>query len=67
MERFRRGVSYRAARTELRDMIDRAHPVKRAANGLELWRGPKPRRIRFYVDDRGSVVTVMMAFDGERR
>jgi hypothetical protein len=40
-----------------------AHLVKRQRNGLDVWRGPKPRRARFLVC-QGRLVTVMGAYDG---
>jgi len=43
-----------------------AHFVRQQRNG-ELWRGPKPRRLRFIVsrDEPGlpQLVTVLFAFD----
>jgi hypothetical protein len=40
-----------------------AHLVKTQRNGLDMWRGPKPRRSRFLVS-HGRLVTVLGAFDG---
>lgn len=43
-----------------------AHFVKRLDSGIELWRGPKPHRIRLRVMRRGpylELVTVLFAFD----
>lgn len=65
LERIRPGIDRSRARNELRAIVSGAHLVKRAATGLFIWRGPKPRRLRLYVDDRGSVVTVMGAWDGQ--
>ena len=46
--------------------------VKRLASGVELWRGPKPRRIRFLVGPAHdgalpALLTVMPACDGWMR
>lgn len=43
-----------------------AHRVKLLACGLELWRGPKPRRLRLRVSRQGNVLvleSVLFAFD----
>ena len=43
-----------------------AHFVKALACGLELWRGPKPRRIRLRVSRQGNVLvleSVLFTFD----
>lgn len=43
-----------------------AHFVKMLACGLELWRGPKPRRIRLRVSRQGNVLvleSVLFTFD----
>lgn len=46
--------------------LGRAHRVKARANGWECWRGPKPRRVRFFVEpgEPRRVVTIVGAFDG---
>lgn len=49
-------------------MAARAHRVKVRADGLWLWRGPKPRRLRLVVDescDPPRLVTVLTTFDRE--
>lgn len=65
--RVRPGVEYRQALGELISMSERAHFVKMRRDGNELWRGPKPRRLRFVVgyDQPGKpqLVTVLFAFD----
>ena len=40
-----------------------AHMIKTQRNGLDVWRGPKPRRARFLVS-QGRLVTALGAFDG---
>lgn len=54
------------------DETERARFVKRLASGVELWRGPKPRRIRFLVGASSdgalpALLTVMPACDGWMR
>jgi hypothetical protein len=45
----------------------RAHRVKGTRDGCEIWRGPKPLRLRFIVGpgegDKPALVTVLPAFD----
>lgn len=49
---------------------ERAHPVKEIQPGLWLWRGPKPRELRYRVSVREpglpQLVTVLTPFDGYR-
>lgn len=40
-----------------------AHKVKDLDAGAELWRGPKPRRLRYIVSRDAQVITVLFAFD----
>lgn len=68
IERVRRGLPYDQALGEIVYQSHHAHFVKALPSGLELWRGPKPRRLRFRVDpsrDGGKprLVTVLFAFD----
>ena len=67
IERVRHGVSYEVALGELIRMSEAAHLVRNQASGLELWRGPKPQRLRFLVSNEGAgkpqLVTVLFAFD----
>lgn len=71
VERIDRGVTRERAREELVEQCLGAHFVKLLPGGLELWRGPKPRRIRLRAERRenGEMVlaTVLEAFDGLRR
>lgn len=47
--------------------MKRAHRVKTLDTGLELWRGPKPYRLRMKVASGGGwlpqVVTVLRGYD----
>lgn len=71
VERIDRGVTRRQAKAELVAQCLRAHFVKLLPGGLELWRGPKPRRIRLRAERTGdgvlTLATVIEAFDGLRR
>lgn len=72
VERVHRGISFRQALEELRIQLNGAHrnESRKFSNGLEEWRGPKPRRIRIRVrrdGDRLEVVTVIPAWDGLAR
>ena len=71
IERVRPGLTYEQALGELVAMARGAHLVKELASGLELWRGPPPRRLRFRVSPGcgglPQLVTVLEAFDGLRR
>jgi len=64
--RVRPGLSYERALGELIRMSEGAHFVREQRNG-ELWRGPKPRRLRFIVcrdmPGKPQLVTVLFAFD----
>jgi hypothetical protein len=64
---LRRADEYETALLELIDESKGAHFVKRLASGLELWRGPPPRRMRYLVGpgegDLPALVTVLFAFD----
>jgi hypothetical protein len=67
IERVARVDPERAMR-EIVGQLRSAHRVKTRANGWECWRGPKPRRVRFFVDagEQRRVVTIVGAFDGMR-
>ena len=65
IERVRHGASFAKARSELIWMLERAHFVKPLLNGIELWRGPKPLRLRLRVDGR-RLVTVIEDCDARR-
>lgn len=59
--------NYVSARKELEKESQDAHFVKSLDSGAELWRGPKPRRLRFLVGpgEGGlpALLTVLAAFD----
>lgn len=65
--RVRPGLAYDVALWELAEQSRGAHFVKLRRDGHELWRGPKPRRLRFIVGhgggDKPQLVTVLFAFD----
>lgn len=70
---WQQGRDYESALVELIDESKGARFVKRLDSGLELWRGPRPRRMRYLVGpgegDLPALVTVLFAFDrviGER-
>lgn len=68
IQRVRRGLPYDQAIGELVYQSHHAHFVKALPGGLELWRGPKPRRLRFRVEPAGNggrprLVTVLFTFD----
>lgn len=74
VERYRErveDVSYADALASLVAESERAHPVREIEPGLWLWRGAKPRRLRFRVSTHGpglpQLVTVLEAHDGRRR
>lgn len=71
IERIRPGLGYEQALRELIEQSDKAHAVKEIEPGLWLYRGTKPRRLRFRVSTRGErspqLVTVLTAHDGMRR
>jgi hypothetical protein len=58
-------VSAAKARADLLWILERAHFVKKLPSGLELWRGPKPLRLRLRVDGR-ALVTVIEDCDARR-
>jgi hypothetical protein len=63
----RRRMSYETALGEIVSDSERAHQVKTLRSGAQLWRGPKPRRLRYIVMDDSPglpvLVTVLGAFD----
>lgn len=67
IERVRPHLTYERALSDLIEESRRAHAVKEIQPGLWLWRGGKPRRLRFRVSVMGSgapqLVTVLTAFD----
>jgi len=60
-------LSYERALAALIKTMDQAHYVKTIRDGFELWRGPKPHRLRLRVSRGGSalpqVVTVLRGCD----
>lgn len=61
-------VPYAVALNRLIGESTRAHRVRETRGGNELWRGPKPRRLRFIVGAAGAcglpqLITVMSTFD----
>lgn len=61
-------LSYEQALTEMIQQMKRAHYVKSIAGGLDLWRGPKPHRLRLRVAPGSAgllpqVVTVLRGCD----
>lgn len=60
-------VPYELALARLIDEMDRAHLVREIGPGVELWRGGRPRQLRFRVSRRGhglpQLVTVLRAHD----
>lgn len=70
VERVHRGISFRKAAQELERHMSGAHYVKTLPTGIELWRGPKPARMRLRVMRVGNtleLVSVLEAFDRLRR
>lgn len=68
-ERVRwRDTSNELARGQLLAICQRAHRVKDIGGGLELWRGPKPLRLRLRVrpGEPMELVTVLEDCDGRR-
>lgn len=66
VQRYRQRVrecSYEEALAVLVDWSERAHYVKQRNDGAELWRGPKPLRLRLVVgkreDGAPQLVTVL--------
>lgn len=76
VERFRdragwqRASAYEDVLATLIDESRGAHFVKRLETGAELWRGPKPRRLRFIVGhgdgNLPALVTVLRSHDADR-
>ncbi len=67
--RCRPGVEYEVALAELVRLSEVAHRVKELPTGLALYRGPKPLRLRCYVQERvghgrlPQLVTVLLGCD----
>lgn len=55
---------------ELVDDVSGAHEVRATRDGCALWRGPRPRRLRYIVGpgegERPALVTVLPTHDGRR-
>lgn len=68
MERVDHAADYDTALAYLVSQSEVAHAVKQIEPGVWLYRGTKPRRLRFRVSTRGpglpQLVTVLGAFDG---
>ena len=66
-DRIAPGLSYEEARNEILREAERARRVKRLPTGATLYRGRKPHRLRFIVDERArplpSLVTVLGGWD----
>jgi len=65
---WERGTAYEQALAALIDESRGAHFVKRLPSGAELWRGPKPRRLRYIVRPAADgalpqLVTVLSTYD----
>jgi hypothetical protein len=54
IQRVAPGLTYEQALGELVHLSESARRVKERAPGIWLWRGPKPRRLRFVVSTRGA-------------
>ena len=67
IERIRPGLAYPQALAYLTQESRGAHRVKEIEPGLWLWRGSKPRRLRFRITTAGELVTVLTSHDGMRR
>lgn len=71
IERVRPQLTYELALSELIAESKSAHMVKEIEHGMWLYRGAKPRRLRFRVSTREpglpQLVTVLTAHDGLRR
>ena len=67
-ERIDRSLSYEQARDELVRCSERARRVKEITPGVWLYRGGKPRRLRFRVAENGNgapqLLTVLAGHDG---
>ncbi len=64
--RVMRGRPVAEARADLLWMLERAHFVKALPSGLELWRGPKPLRLRMRIDGK-LLVTVLTDCDSRQQ
>jgi hypothetical protein len=68
---WQRADDYESALVELIDESRAAHFVKVLDSGLELWRGPKPRRLRYIVGpgegNLPALVTVLRSHDKGQR
>lgn len=65
---WERGTAYEQALAALIDESRGAHFVKMLPSGAELWRGPKPRRMRYIVRPAADgalpqLVTVLSTYD----
>ena len=58
IQRVMRGRPADRARADLLWMLERAHFVKALPGGLELWRGPKPLRLRLRIKDLVLVTVI---------
>lgn len=63
IERVEPGLSYEVALGRIISDSAGAHRVKQLDQGAELWRGPKPRRLRYIVSPDNQLITIMFAFD----
>jgi len=68
-KRFARTLSDDEAREQLIEQSLTAHYVKVWKPGTELWKGPKPRRIRYFIDVTGTptLVTCYAGKDADYR
>ena len=64
-QRIRPNLSESEARHFLANECARAHRVKTLASGVELWRGPKPLRLRLRIH-HGALITVLPSSDAWR-
>jgi hypothetical protein len=67
IQRFARGLTYEQALEDLIAYSGTAHYVKEWKPSIDLWKGPKPRRLRFWVgkreDGAPQLITVMGGHD----
>jgi hypothetical protein len=65
-ERIDRSATPEEAMRAIVSQLASARRVKERTNGLDLWRGPKPRRVRFFVQEGAQriVTTIVEAHDG---
>lgn len=54
------GLSYEQALADLVRLSTDAHHVRTLATGLDLWRGPKPQRLRCYVGQGTGALPVLV-------